>query len=86
MSVNFAKMQEIFLAAVERHRPDEWDAYLDQACTDDELRRQVKLLLKAHVEVGSVAGAAARDQEPTGEYQILSESPGTVIGHYKLLE
>ena len=56
-SADFAKMQEIFLAAVERHRPEEWDAYLAQACTDDgELRRQVNLLLKASPRSRQCAG------------------------------
>ena len=32
VSVDFAKMQKIFLAAVEQHRPEDWAAYLDQAC------------------------------------------------------
>src|SRR5262249_48168126 len=42
VSIDFAQMQEIFLAAVERHRPEDWQAYLDQACgADHELRHQV---------------------------------------------
>src|SRR5437870_5804688 len=74
MTVDVAKMQEIFLAAVERHRPEDWGAYLDQACADDpELRRQVDDLLKAHLEAGSVPGAAV-------------EAAGTFIGPYKLIE
>ena len=80
MSVDFAKMQELFLAAVEHHRPEEWDAYLDQACADDELRRQVKLLLKAHLEAGSVPGAAAQERGQTAAYQTAAEAPGSVIG------
>ena len=86
-SVDFAKMQEIFLAAVERHRPEEWDAYLDQVCAgDNEMRRQVNLLLKAHGEAGSVPGAAPREQDANDTYQIAAERPGTVIGPYKLIE
>jgi hypothetical protein len=27
--------KRIFLEAVERHAPDDWAAYLDQACADD---------------------------------------------------
>ena len=69
MSVDFAKMQEIFLAAVERRRPDDRQAYLDQACaSDDEMRRQVELLLKAHEEAGSVPGAQTDESDPTGAY------------------
>ena len=31
MTADYAKMQEIFLVAVERYSPDQWDGYLDQA-------------------------------------------------------
>jgi serine/threonine protein kinase/tetratricopeptide (TPR) repeat protein len=85
MTVDFAKMQEVFLAAVERRRPEERDAYLDHACgSDEELRRQVNLLLKAHHEAGSVGGATDEEDE-TRAYQ-ATESAGTVIGPYKLLQ
>ncbi len=87
MSVEFAKMQQVFLSAVEQHRPEDWDAYLEQACAaDDELRDQVKLLLKAHLEAGSVPGAAVRDPDQTNAYPNATETPGTVIGPYKLIE
>jgi serine/threonine protein kinase/Flp pilus assembly protein TadD len=87
MSVDFAKMQDIFLAAVEGHRPEDWGAYLDEACgADDELRHQVSLLLKAHREAGSVPGTALRERDQTGAYQALTEEAGTVIGPYKLME
>jgi serine/threonine protein kinase len=80
-------MQEVFLAAVERHRPEEWEAFLDGACgADDELRRQVNLLLKAHREAGSVPGAAAAEPDQTGCYPAPTEAPGTFVGPYKLLE
>src|SRR5262245_54984620 len=80
-------MQEIFLAAVELHRPEDWGAYLDQACADDpELRRQLDLLLKAHVEAGSLPGAALRAQVQSGANQIEAETPGSIIGPYKLVE
>src|SRR5262249_28301949 len=80
-------MQEIFLSAIERHRPEDWDAYLDQVCADsEELRRQVNLLLKAHREAGSVPGARATEGTQTAAYQTAGEGPGTVIGPYKLLE
>src|SRR5262249_46542403 len=87
VSVDFGKMQVIFLAAVEGHRPEDWDAYLDQACAgDEELRRQVSLLLKAHREAGSVPGAAASGQGPTAAYQPAAEAVGGGIGPYKLLQ
>jgi WD40 repeat protein/serine/threonine protein kinase len=87
MSVDFGKMQEVFLAAVEHHAPDQWDAYLDQACAGDaELRSQVAMLLKAHAQEGSLPGRAALGLDRTGAHQPVSECPGTVIGPYKLME
>jgi hypothetical protein len=69
VTVDFARLQEIFLAAVERHRPQDWDAYVNQACAgNDELRHQVNLLLQAHREAGSVPGAAASEPDQTGAY------------------
>ncbi len=86
MSVDFARMQEVFLTAVEQHRPEAWEAYLDEACGDDhELRRQVNLLLKAHREAGSVPGAAIEPNQ-TSATQAPAEAPGAVIGPYKLLQ
>jgi hypothetical protein len=53
MSVDFDRLKEIFLAAVEQPSPEEREAYLDRACGDDPpLWAQVALLLAAH------AGAA----------------------------
>src|SRR5262245_4114194 len=86
MSVDFARMQEIFLTAVERHPPQDWDVYLDQACAgDDELRRQVSLLLNAHREAGSGPGPAAPERDQTGVHR-TAEVRGMLIGPYKLLE
>jgi serine/threonine protein kinase/Flp pilus assembly protein TadD len=87
VSVDFAKMQEIFLTAVERHRSEEWQAYLDEACgADDDLRRQVNLLLQAHQEAGSLPDVAPGELDQTDAYRAQAECPGTVIGPYKLLQ
>ena len=87
MSSDFAKMQQVFLAAVEQHRPDDWDAYLDEACAgDEELRGEVAMLLKAHAKGGGPPGRAAVANDQTAIFQPLTEGPGTVIGSYKLLE
>ena len=87
MSIDFAKLQEIFLAAVVSRRPDDRQAYLDQACaSDDEMRRQVELLLKAHEEAGSVPSAQTDEPDPTGAYDTAAETAGVVIGPYKLLQ
>ncbi|HEV3078571.1 MAG TPA: serine/threonine-protein kinase, partial [Gemmataceae bacterium] len=87
MTVEFAKLQEIFLAAVEGHGPEDWDAYLAQACaTDDELRRQAKLLLNAHLDAGSVTGASDFELDQTCPYHAEAEAPGAQVGPYKMLE
>src|SRR5262245_30701252 len=80
-------MQQIFLSAVEQHQPEHWDAYLAEACAgDDELHKQVKLLLKAHLEAGSVPGAATGRQDRANAYQNAAEATGATIGPYKLLQ
>jgi WD40 repeat protein/serine/threonine protein kinase len=86
MTVNFEKLRAVFDAAVEGHTPEQWDAYLDQACAgDEELRRQTALLLKAHAEgQGPLDRNAFGDRN--GRYPAMTEHSGTVIGPYKLLE
>jgi WD40 repeat protein/serine/threonine protein kinase len=90
-SVNRAK--SIFLAAIEKHAPDEWPVFLDGACAEDApLRKRVEQLLRAHAQLGSFhetpehAGGAAVDQRHAADTTRLAEGPGTVIGPYKLLE
>ena len=86
MSADFDKLREIFLAALEQ-APEQRDAYLDQICAgDEELRRNVAVMLKAQaVGEGPLDRAAVRDEQ-TEAYEQVSETPGTVIGPYKLLE
>src|SRR5262249_50986854 len=80
-------MQQIFLTAVEQHPPQDWDAYLAQACAgDDELHKQVKLLLKAHFEAGSVPGAITGMHDKPIAYQGAAETDGDTVGPYKLLQ
>ena len=87
MSVDPNRAKSIFLSAVEDHTPEQWSAYLDEACRGDaEVRRRVEALLAAHrgkdrllddpdaVRIGAIGST-----EPT-------EGPGTVIGRFKLLE
>jgi tetratricopeptide (TPR) repeat protein len=77
--------RSLFLAAVER-APDEWPAFLDQACgADAELRARVDQLLHAHQAMGSIHGGAAGATAATSA-EPRGEGPGTVIGPYKLLE
>jgi hypothetical protein len=78
--------ESIFLEALQKETPEERVAFLDQACAENEdLRRGVQKLLKAHEKAGdflkrSPAGVANTVDEP------VSERPGTVIGRYKLLQ
>jgi len=78
--------KSIFLAALERD-PDQWPAYLDEACGGDApMRARVEELLRAHREMGSIdeggagAAAVATLDEP------MRECVGMEIGPYKLLQ
>src|SRR6266542_2366868 len=87
MSTDFDKLREIFLTAVEQYAPDQWDAYLDQACAgDEELRRNVAVLLKAHAAGTGPLDRGALPRDHTGVSCPPTEVPGTVIGPYKLLQ
>jgi serine/threonine protein kinase/tetratricopeptide (TPR) repeat protein len=87
MTVDFDKLRDVFHDAVERHLPEQWDAYLDQACAgDEELRRQAALLLKAHAESAGPLEQRAVGRDWTAPYAAPTERPGTIIGPYKLLE
>ena len=86
--------QSIFIQALERE-PPERDAFLDDACaTDPALRRRVERLLHHHhhgagfLATPAVAAAAGQpESDATARSDgALTEQPGTVIGHYKLLE
>jgi serine/threonine protein kinase/tetratricopeptide (TPR) repeat protein len=84
--------KSIFLQALERHSPDQWPAFLDQACAGQpDLRGHVEALLKAHREVGTAehqerAEGAGPSPVATVDEPPVREQPGTVIGPYKLLE
>jgi hypothetical protein len=76
----------IFKAAV-RLNSDQRAAYLDQACAaDPELRREVESLLRAHDASGSFLKNNLAMAPMTGDYEPITEGPGTTIGPYKLME
>src|SRR5262245_24517189 len=76
----------IFLEALQKSVPAERAAFLDQACAgNDDLRRSVELLLKAHDKAGDFLADAPRPVGPTIDVP-ASETTGTVIGPYKLIE
>jgi serine/threonine protein kinase/tetratricopeptide (TPR) repeat protein len=88
MSADFEKLREIFHEAVDRHPPDQWEAYLDRACADnEELRRQAAALLRAHEHGLSVLGPGGTESETTGSHlPAAAETSGASIGPYKLLQ
>ncbi len=85
---NKAGIREIFLKALDTQSPWEREAYLQLACgTNAAVRVKVEALLRSHEDDSflespavEVARSAVVTQEP------LTEGPGTVIGHYQLLE
>src|SRR5712664_907926 len=86
--MNNLSERSIFLEAVEKASAEARAAFLDQACAKDaHLRAEVEALLAAHDRLpqrqrtGSFPALLATIDEPA-----VTESPGTVIGPYKLLE
>jgi eukaryotic-like serine/threonine-protein kinase len=88
----------VFLEALERRGREELLRFLDDACGGDSaLRARVETLLQAHQDAGSFlespvaeiplprVGSSRTPVDETVDHGI-AERPGTVIGHYKLLE
>jgi serine/threonine protein kinase/tetratricopeptide (TPR) repeat protein len=86
MSARSEQAKSIFLEAIERHVPEEWPAFLEQACGGDTaLRTRVEKLLRAQAELGSFREEPGTAAVPKVNQPVL-ECPGTLIGPYKLLE
>ena len=84
--MNVEKARTIFFEIVAQVPPEQWAERLAELAGDDEeVRQRVHQLLAAHREAGSFLESPARALGGTLEER-LSEGPGTVIGHYKLLE
>jgi serine/threonine protein kinase len=89
--------ESIFVAALEKFSPAERAAYVVGACAGDAiLRRRVESLLRAHEKSGDLLDSPSHRPrssthfdvdsvagEPTG---LISESPGALIGPYKLIQ
>jgi serine/threonine protein kinase/tetratricopeptide (TPR) repeat protein len=87
MNADARKVRSIFLAAVERDSPEQQKAYLDEACAgDEELRRRVEVLLRAHEEPNPLLDRPAAAPVATADEQAVGEGPSTVIGPYRLME
>src|SRR5206468_6275012 len=87
MNASIKREQAIFIAAVGQVPPDQWEAYVREACAgDDQLLARVRQLLRAHAGAGSFLEAPAPVPDATVDEQPVCEAPGTIIGPYKLLE
>src|SRR5579875_3750846 len=85
MTVPSLPEESIFAQALEITSPSERAAFLDQACGDNQaLRTAVEALLRAHEQSGDLLDLP--EKLPATLDQPAGESPGTVIGFYKLLE
>jgi len=81
MSEASHETRAVFTAALALSTPAERTRYLDEACRDKpELRQRVEALLRAHEQAAHFLEVNGPDPDA------LRESPGTVIGRYKLLE
>jgi len=86
MSTDLRKARELFLHAVGKLPPEQWDRYVTEASGGDaELQQQVRRLLQVHREAGSFLDAPAPELDRTLD-QPDHERPGTQIGPYKLLQ
>src|SRR6266568_3842597 len=85
---NKATIREIFLKALETQSPSEREAYLQGACgSDAALRAKVEVLLTSHEDDSFLERPAVEGgKSVVATREPLTEGPGTVIGHYKLLE
>jgi serine/threonine protein kinase/tetratricopeptide (TPR) repeat protein len=88
MSSNPSPLEEIFFAALEKSSAQERTSYLEEACAGDaDLRRQVEKMLAAQTQLsGFLESPAAGKLAATVDEPPGIESPGAVIGPYRLLE
>ena len=86
MPADFARMEQIFNAALAKVTAEERAAYLDKTCGEDaELRQRVEALLSSHVVAGSFFNLPGA--EHTSGYIVpIQEGPGSYIGRFKLLQ
>ena len=79
-----ASIDSIFCSAMDIESPDDRRAFVEQACRENlELKQQVDRLLHAHFHGRNILDVPIA---PLTLEQPHSETPGTVIGPYKLLE
>src|SRR5437870_7611091 len=97
MAADLQKARELFLHAVGKLPPEQWDGYVAESCgSDAELEQQLGRLLQVHREAGSFLDRPAAAIGATGAFtpspgkEMAAHSPrdcaGTIIGPYKLLQ
>jgi serine/threonine protein kinase len=98
MRPEFRQVKDIFLAAIEKTHPDEREAFLREACAEnDALRRQVDGLLRRHEDAGSflehppledarMDPIAPNSVAAAPPAMIQTESVGMKISHYMLVQ
>ena len=87
MSEPQVEVFEIFSTALELSSPEERAKYLDKACGNNaDLRQRVERMLDANPDMGAFMEAPALDIDATIDVPEIVERPGTLIGHYKLLQ
>ncbi len=81
------RLEQLFSTALEKESWAHRNAFLDEECGDDsDLRTHVEQLLNAHDQVGSFLDAPPVDHNATIEVRSASESAGTKVGRYKILQ
>jgi serine/threonine protein kinase/tetratricopeptide (TPR) repeat protein len=86
-------VQRLFHEALSRASDEERARFLVEACAGDpQLRERVEVLLRAHSEAGGFLGGKSASSAASGPFHEAaadsppSETAGTVIGSYKLIE
>ena len=76
-----------FLEALERETPEKRRDYLDRICRENpDWRKELESLLKTHDEAGDFLKSPILAPPVNLNDSPISESPGAIIGRYKLLE
>jgi hypothetical protein len=80
MAADKHRARELFLHAVGKLPPEQWDAYVERACgADSELHGYVAHLLEVHRQAGTFLEQPAAGVPPTGLFLVpLGAGPDTV--------
>jgi WD40 repeat protein/serine/threonine protein kinase len=79
-------LEEIFFAALELEDPNDRSCFLDKACSDPEMRRRLDRLLARDAQASRFLESPACLLPTEVESTERLESPGSVIGPYKLID